>query len=243
MEYFVYKDKKETSSKAADKAAEILQESINMKGHANFVMATGASQFEFIKSLLDKDINWGKTTMFHLDEYIGLSPDHPASFRKYLKERFISKVNLGEAHLIQGDRDDPNEECTRLNEIIAAVNIDVSFVGIGENGHLAFNDPPADFETTLPYIIVDLDQACRKQQLGEGWFDSIEEVPQKAISMSINQIMRSDSIICTVPGKRKSEAVKNTLEKDVSPKYPASILKNHENSYIFLDKNSSSKLD
>jgi len=177
--------------------------------------------------------------MFHLDEYIGLSEDHPASFRRYLQERLISKVHPGKVFLIAGDAPGSEEECERLNDIISQYEIDVAFVGIGENGHLAFNDPPADFETEKPYIIVELDTACRRQQLGEGWFNSLEEVPQKAISMSVNQIMKAKNIICTVPDKRKAQAVKDCFGgEEISPYYPASILKRHDHCYVFLDEQS-----
>jgi len=179
--------------------------------------------------------------MFHLDEYIGLSITHPASFRKYLQERFISKVNLKNVYLINGEAN-PQQACEKLGELILQHPIDVALVGIGENGHLAFNDPRADFETEEPYIIVELDDACRQQQMNEGWFNSIDDVPQKAISMSIKQIMKSKNIICSVPDKRKAAAVKNCLENSVSNLCPASILQAHKNCIIYLDKDSASLL-
>ena len=229
---------------AAEKAGEILSEAISKKGTANFVAATGASQFEFLEHLTKiTSVFWSKTTMFHLDEYIAIPEDHPASFRKYLKERLINKVHPGRVYLISGDSHFPKEECERLNEIISQHEIDVAFVGIGENGHLAFNDPPANFEIEEPYIIVELDEVCRRQQLGEGWFKTFEEVPQRAISMSIKQIMKSKSIICTVPDERKAKAVKDCFVGDeISPNYPASILKKHDNCYVFLDDKSSKYL-
>jgi glucosamine-6-phosphate deaminase len=180
--------------------------------------------------------------MFHLDEYVGLPETHPASFRKYLKERLINKVHPGNVHLIKGDAKSPESECERLGKIIIQKEIDVAFVGIGENGHLAFNDPPADFDTKKPYLVVELDDACRKQQLGEGWFKSFDDVPKRAISMSINQIMESKNIICTVPDSRKAQAVKDCLEGDITPDNPASILRNHESAFLFLDKNSAKLL-
>ncbi|MFO7934394.1 MAG: deoxyribodipyrimidine photo-lyase [Bacteroidales bacterium] len=176
-------------------------------------------------------------------EYAGITEEHPASFRKYLMERFIRRVPaLSAYHLIDGSRLEPLEECERLNRIISDHQIDVALVGIGENGHLAFNDPPADFETEDPYILVELDEACRKQQLGEGWFESLEEVPGRAITMSIKQIMKSGHIICSVPDKRKAEAVRDCLEKPVSPLRPASILQEHPSCSIFLDRDSASLL-
>ncbi|GAF93831.1 unnamed protein product, partial [marine sediment metagenome] len=188
-------------------------------------------------------IDWSRTTMFHLDEYIGIAEDHPASFRKYLKERLINKVHPGAVYLIKGDSEDPDSECERLNKIISKKEIDVSFVGIGENGHLAFNDPPADFHTEKPYIVVELDEACRRQQLGEGWFNGLEEVPYRAISMSIKQMMKSRNIICTVPDARKAQAVKNCLEGVVSPEHPASVLRKHKKVFVFLDKDSAKLLE
>lgn len=241
MNIKIFKTKESMGKAAAEKAAEILKDAIDKKGEANFVIATGASQFEFLENLTRiTSIDWGKTTMFHLDEHVGLSENHPASFRRYLKDRFISKVYPGHIHLIEGDAEDPEKECERLNGIISQKEIDVAFVGIGENGHLAFNDPPADFNTEKPYIIVELDDACRRQQLGEGWFRSVDDVPKQAISISVKQIMKSKHIICTVPDKRKAKAVKNCFKGDeISPDCPASILKKHKNCFVFFDEESS----
>jgi glucosamine-6-phosphate deaminase len=180
--------------------------------------------------------------MFHLDEYIGLPVTHPASFRKYLKERFIEKVlSLKAANLINGE-ENAQAECKRLGNLINKHPIDVALVGIGENGHLAFNDPPANFETEDPYIIVELDEPCRKQQLGEGWFNTLENVPKQAISMSIKQILKSKHIICSVPDSRKAMAVKDSLEQPVSNLYPASILQLHAHCTCFVDKSSAALL-
>ena len=244
MKIEVLRTKDECGAAAAEKAAEILRKSIATGGHASFVAATGASQFEFLKALTKQtSIDWPKTTLYHLDEYIGLPADHPASFRGYLRERLIDLVKPGRVHLIQGDGQDPMAECARLNRMISADRIDVAFVGIGENGHLAFNDPPADFRAEEPYLIVELDEACRRQQMGEGWFPSLEDVPRRAISMSIRQIMKSKAIVATVPEKRKAQAVKQCLEGEVSPWHPASILREHPNVTICLDQDSASLLD
>ncbi|MFQ5841262.1 MAG: glucosamine-6-phosphate deaminase [Thermodesulfobacteriota bacterium] len=243
MKIQVLRSRGECGAAVAGKTAEILRNAIAAKGDANFIAATGASQFEFLKALTEQtSIDWGRTTMYHLDEYIGLPEDHPASFRRYLRERLIDRVHPGKVHLIHGDVQDPYAECERLNGIISVEKIDVAFVGIGENGHLAFNDPPADFDIEDPYIVVELDEACRKQQLGEGWFSSVKDVPRRAISISIRQIMKSQAIVCTVPDKRKAKAVKQCLEGDVSPWYPASILREHSNAYIYLDRDSASLL-
>lgn len=233
----------ELGKAAGAAAAQIIREAIAVNGSANIILATGTSQFETLNQLIsEKNIDWGKVTMFHLDEYIGLSITHPASFRKYLQERFLSKVPaLKKAYLINGETD-PKIECDRVGDLITKHPVDIALVGIGENGHLAFNDPPADFETEQPYIVVELDEACRKQQLGEGWFKTMEEVPSYAISMSVKQILKSKHIICSVPGSRKAMAVKNTLEQPVSNLYPASILQRHPNCSCYLDKSSAALL-
>ena len=228
---------------SAAAAVEGIINAIKDKGQANVILATGASQFETLRNLVeDTTIDWSKVVMFHLDEYIGLPETAPASFRKYLKERFLNLVSpLKASYLVNGETD-PEVECKRLNQIITEHPIDVALVGIGENGHLAFNDPPADFDTLSPYIVVDLDEKCRLQQFNEGWFPSLAEVPKKAISMSIKQICKSKMIICSVPDSRKAEAVKNTLENKVSNNDPASILQTHANCLFFLDKSSASLL-
>ncbi len=228
---------------AGHATADLVRRAIAERGSANIILATGTSPFETLKQLTSEPgIDWSNVVMFHLDEYIGLPINAKASFRKYLKERFIERVpSLKAAYLINGEGN-AESECKRLCDLIARHPIDVALVGIGENGHLAFNDPPADFETEQPYIIVALDEACRKQQLGEGWFDTIDDVPKQAISMSIKQIVKSKQIICSVPDSRKAMAVKNTLEQAVSNLYPASILQLHPNCAFFLDESSAALL-
>lgn len=228
---------------AGKAAATLIQRAIAEKGNATIILATGTSQFGTLNQLAaETAIDWGKVSMFHLDEYMGLSESSPASFRNYLKQRFISKVPaLKAAHLINGETD-PEKECERLGKLIQAHPVDVALVGIGENGHLAFNDPPADFKTEQPYIIVSLDEACRNQQFSEGWFASIDEVPQRAISMSVKQILKAKHIICSVPDSRKALAIKNSLEQPVSNFYPASILQQHPDCRYFLDLNSAALL-
>ena len=245
VEINIFETKEEMGKAAANKAAQIIRNALKIKEEVNFIVATGNSQFEFLNSLAhQRGIEWDRTVMFHLDEYIGLPADHPASFRKYLKERIVDIINPKIVHFIKGDATDPIMECKRINKLISKVKIDVVFVGIGENGHLAFNDPPADFRIKNPYIIVDLDQQCQNQQVSEGWFRSIEDVPKKAISMSIQEIVRSKNIICVCPDERKAEAVRNCLSDDtkVTPTYPASILKTHKSVFCYLDKFSASLL-
>jgi len=228
---------------AATEGAILIRKAIQKQGFANIILATGTSQFETLNQLLaEKDIDWGKVTIFHLDEYIGLPITHPASFRKYLIERFFDHLPQLKAYFLINGEVNSTQECTRLGELISKHPIDVAFVGIGENGHLAFNDPPADFQTEHPYIVVDLDHACRMQQFGEGWFPDLESVPQQAISMSIRQIMKSKAIICSVPDIRKALAIKNCVEGPISQDHPASILQNHSNYHLFLDGGSSSLL-
>jgi len=243
MTISISQNPKKLGNVAGAVAAELIRNAIAAKGAAHIILATGASQFETINQLIaEKDIDWSKVVMFHLDEYIGITVTHPASFRKYLQERFLQKVPpLKAACLISGEGD-PETECKRIGDLISRHPIDVALVGIGENGHLAFNDPPADFDTETPYIVVELDESCRKQQLGEGWFASLEEVPRLAISMSIRQIMKSTCIICSVPDSRKATAVKNTLEQPVSNLYPASILRSHRDCRFYLDKYSAELL-
>lgn len=235
---------KQMGEKAAMDAAFKIKEALRERGSVNIILATGASQFETLNHLVKHDhVDWSKVVMFHLDEYAGMPDTHPASFRKYLKERFLDKVApLRKVHFVEGDRADLKGECRRLSEIILKHPIDVALVGIGENGHLAFNDPPADFDTEDPYLIVTLDEACRKQQMGEGWFKTLEDVPEKAISMSVKQILKSKSIICSVPDKRKAQALRDCINGEISNMHPASILQTHPDCAFYLDTASASLL-
>jgi glucosamine-6-phosphate deaminase len=214
------------------------------RGECTIIVATGASQFEMLDRLVQTaGIDWSKVTAFHLDEYVGLPSTHPASFRKYLQERFVARVpNLGHFVPVQGDVADLGQEIGRLNGMLGGREVDVCFAGIGENCHLAFNDPPADFETDDPYLVVTLDEACRRQQLGEGWFASLEAVPERAISMSIRQILRSRHIVLSVPDARKAAAVRAAVEGPVSPDFPASVLQRHESCALYLDPPAASML-
>jgi glucosamine-6-phosphate deaminase len=228
---------------AADGAARI-RKAITDKGHANIIVATGSSQFEMLEALTkEPDIRWDKVIAFHLDEYVGLQITHPASFRGYLWQRFASRLPLPLAafHYVNAETN-PQGECDRLGTIIKAHPIDVAFIGIGENAHIAFNDPPADFATESPYIVVNLDDACRQQQFGEGWFPTFDDVPQKAISMSVRQIMKSKSIVCTVPDERKARAVQTSVEGPITPVVPASVLQRHENLTLYVDQAAASLL-
>jgi glucosamine-6-phosphate deaminase len=227
---------------ASAHAAAAIGRAIVSHGRARIVVATGASQLEFLEDLTaNQVVDWPLVTLFHLDEYVGLSIEHPASFRKYILDRVIRKTSLQDCVLLNGEGD-VREVCRQAGAAIAATPVDVAFVGIGENGHLAFNDPPADFTTDEPYIIVQLDEACRRQQVGEGWFGSIAEVPQSAISMSIRQILKSEEIICVVPDERKAAPVKAALEGPVTPDVPASALREHGNVTMYLDSASASLL-
>jgi glucosamine-6-phosphate deaminase len=243
MNVVILDDKEQMGARAARDGASLIREALDRKGEAAIIVATGASQFSMLANLIQEpDMDWAKVTGFHLDEYIGLPLSHPASFRGYLKERFVDHVPLKQFHYIDGEFNPIEQECERLSTAISRHPIDVAFVGIGENGHLAFNDPPADFETEVPYIVVDLDEACRQQQLGEGWFPSFEDVPTQAISMSIRQIMKSEAIICTVPDERKAQAVAAAIEGDITNDLPASILQRHPNTTVYLDPPAASQL-
>jgi glucosamine-6-phosphate deaminase len=243
MDVRVFETKAKMGQAAALDAAAILRDAIARKGEAHVIAATGASQFEFLDALTaTPGIDWSKVVCFHLDEYVGLPETHPASFRRYLKERVVARVHPGGFHFIEGDAPDPAAEARRVGRVIRTCAIDVAFVGIGENGHLAFNDPPADFETEEPYLVVALDEACRRQQLGEGWFAGLEDVPKQAISMSVRQILKSERILCVVPDARKAAAVRACLEEEVGPERPASILRTHPHTTLFLDRASAALL-
>jgi glucosamine-6-phosphate deaminase len=218
---------------------QIIQEAISRQGSARIVLSTGASQFEFLKHFVTMNIEWSKVDMFHLDEYVALPESHPASFRKYLKERFLQHVDVRSATFVDGDGD-LDEALKRLNEEIAKVPVDLALIGIGQNAHIAFNDPPADFETEAPYKVVELDERCKAQQVSEGWFASIDDVPKRAITMSVKQIMKSRHIVSVVPHEVKAEAIENTLKSPVDPNVPATILKTHPNWKLYVDKQSAS---
>jgi glucosamine-6-phosphate deaminase len=243
MKTKTYRDKKTMSRAAAAHAAEVLRARLGNGAPARIIAATGASQFDFLDALVhEPDLDWTRVELFHLDEYVGLPLDHPASFRRYLLERLIQPAGITRYHFLDGEGD-AHAVADRVGRELAAAPIDIAFVGIGENGHLAFNDPPADFETDRPYLVVTLDEACRRQQVGEGWFRSVEEVPAQAISMSVKQILKAREIVCVVPDARKAEAVKACLDGSITPMAPASILRTHANATIYLDTPSAALLD
>jgi glucosamine-6-phosphate deaminase len=228
---------------AAAQAADAIRGAIQARGRARVVAATGASQIQFLEALTaEPGMDWGRVKLFHLDESIGLPIAHPASFRRFLRERLIDKTGITEFHSLNGEGD-PEQVIREASQAIAAAPIDIAFVGIGENGHLAFNDPPADFEAEEPYLIVNLDEACRKQQVGEGWFADLAAVPKRAISMSVRQVLRAKEIVAVVPDARKAQAVKACFDGPMSPMAPASILRTHPNATIYLDKQSSALLN
>ena len=242
MHVKVFLAKDALAAAAAAQAAIAIRNAIRKHSSARIVAATGASQFEFLDELTRAgEIDWKCVELFHLDEYRDIPITHPASFRKYLLERLINKVGIVRHHLLDGERDSQTVIAEATPEIRKR-QIDVAFVGIGENGHLAFNDPPADFQTEESYIVVELDEACRRQQLGEGWFRNLAEVPRRAISMTVRQILRAKEIICVVPDARKAEALRKCFEGEISPLAPASILRTHSNTSVYLDKASSALL-
>lgn len=225
----IFDSASEAGTAAADAALEILNRAIAERGRAAIVVATGKSQIDFLAALIARPIDWKRIAVYQLDEYIGLTRHHPASLATFLHNHLLNCVEPGEAHLLE-------------DGVPVLPEIDVAFAGVGENGHLAFNDPPADFETEDPYIEVALDPRCRRQQVDEGWFATMNDVPRRAISMSIRQIMKSREILCIVPERRKAEAVRECFDGAISPLHPASILQSHPHATIFLDRDSASLL-
>lgn len=242
MQLKIFDDRNSLGQAAAAQASGAIQRAIAERGTARIIGASAASQFEFLEALTaTPGIDWQRVELFHLDEYIGLPMTHPASFCKFLQERLISKTGIGNYHLLDGEQD-PAEVIRRANDAIRSAPIDVAFVGIGENGHLAFNDPPADFETEEPFLIVTLDEACRLQQVGEGWFPNLQAVPQRAISMSVRQVLKSREILAVVPGPKKAQAIHACFDGPISPNAPSSILRTHANATIYLDRESAALL-
>jgi glucosamine-6-phosphate deaminase len=243
MRIEVYQSLERMAEAAARQAAAAIRTAAETQEEITIVVATGTSQLKFLEKLAAcEDLDWARTVFFHLDEYVGLPASHPASFRKYLKEKVEGKFRPKYFHYVNGEHPDPQEECRRLGGLIGDREVDLAFVGIGENGHLAFNDPPADFGTEEPYIVVTLDEACRRQQVNEGWFASLEDVPEQAISMSIRQILKAKTILCIVPEERKAKAVDECFSGGVSNLHPASILQTHPQCTVFLDSDSASVL-
>ena len=239
----VFENRKTLGQAASEQAANAIRRAISERGAARIIAATAASQLEFLDALTKAPgIDWKKVEAFHLDEYIGLPITHPGSFRKMLMEQLVNKTGIAHYHLLDGDAADPVAVVKEAGKQLASAPIDIAFLGIGENGHIAFNDPPADFETEEPYIIVKLDEACRQQQVGEAWFANISQVPTEAISMSARQILKAKEILAVVPDKRKAEAIKACFEGEISPMAPASILRRHSNATVYLDPQSASLL-
>jgi glucosamine-6-phosphate deaminase len=239
----MFKDKTTLGRAAADQAATAIRNAVSARGQARIIAATAASQREFLDALTKApDIEWSNVEAFHLDEYIGLPITHPGSFRKMLLEQLVNKTGIRCYHLLAGDAADPAAVLRETSTQLASAPIDIAFLGIGENGHIAFNDPPADFDTEEPYIIVNLDEACRQQQVGEAWFANISQVPERAISMSAKQILKAKEILAVVPDERKAQAVKACLEGEITPMAPASILRRHPHATIYLDTASASLL-
>jgi glucosamine-6-phosphate deaminase len=243
MRIRIFSDKATLARAAAEQAASSIREAFSNRGRARIVVATGASQFDLLDALTNiRDIDWARVEAFHLDEYVGLPMTHPGSFRRMLLERLVRKTGITQYHLVDGDASDPLIAIRESSQQISAAPIDLAFIGIGENGHIAFNDPPADFKTEDPYLLVSLDERCREQQVGEGWFSALADVPKQAISMSPRQILKAREIIAVVPESRKAQAVKASLEGEISPKVPASILRRHPNLTLYLDDASAALL-
>ena len=245
MDVKILKDKTAMSQAAAKFGADVLRKVLAAKGKATMIAATAPSQFEMMSFLVrEPGIDWSKVTLFHLDEYIGLPKGHKAGFRLNLRENFIDKLpaKLAKIYFVDGDTDDPKKFCADMKKIMAENPVDLAFIGVGENGHIAFNDPPADFDTDEAFLVVKLDDACRNQQFGEGWFPSFDAVPTHAFSMSVPQILKSKVIVNVVPDERKAKAVKGMIEGPLTNLCPASILRNHPNCTTFLDEAAASLL-
>lgn len=239
MKLSIAPDREALGRAAAEEIARRLNEAVRRKGQARLVLSTGMSQFETLAHLVRCAVPWGKVTMFHLDEYVGLPETHKASFRKYLKERFVDGLGLGRAVFVDGEGD-VGETLARLEQAVREAPVDVGVIGIGENAHIAFNDPPADFEGREAYAVVTLNERCRQQQVGEGWFASMEDVPRQAISMTPYQIMQCACVISPVPRAVKAEAVRKMLSATrIDPGVPASLLRSHPDFSLFLDPDSS----
>jgi glucosamine-6-phosphate deaminase len=243
MRLKVFNDKITLGRAAAEQAATAIRRAISERGEARIIAATAASQLEFLDALTKASgIDWTKVEAFHLDEYIGIPITHPGSFRKMLMEQLVVKTGIRQYHLLAGDAAEPAAVVRQIGTQLASAPIDIAFLGIGENGHIAFNDPPADFNTEEPYIMVTLDEACRQQQVGEAWFADLSQVPKQALSMSAKQILKAKEILAVVPDQRKARAVKACFEGEISPMAPASILRSHPNATVYLDTNSASML-
>ena len=240
----LFSDKVSLGRAAADQAATTIRRAIAQQGNARIVAATGAAQFEFLDALTKTPgIDWAKVEAFHLDEYVGLPATHPGSFQKFLLDNLASKVGITNFHYLDGNASDLSTAVRDVGRQLASAPVDIAFLGIGENGHIAFNDPPADFVTEDPYLVVNLDEACRRQQVGEAWFADISQVPERAISMSARQILKARELLVVVPDQRKARAVKACLEGQINPMAPASILRQHPNVTVYLDNQSISLLN
>ncbi len=237
MEIRICENPAALGASAAEYTAKILNDAIAKKGNARIVLSTGASQFDTIANLVKQDVDWSKVEMFHLDEYVDLPETHIASFRKYLKEKFVAHVpTLKAAHFVDGTP----EGIAALTKELRSAPIDVGLIGIGENAHIAFNDPPADFDTKEAYIVVNLNDTCKQQQVGEGWFATVDDVPKQAVSMTVHQILQCEKIVSCVPYKVKANAIKATLENDVTNTVPATIMKGHKDFVLYVDRDSAS---
>ena len=242
MKIRVYGTPKELGAAAALQAAGIINEAIEKNGCARVVLSTGASQFPFFDALAQYPIDWGRVEAFHLDEYIGIDDRHIASFRKYLRERFDSVVHPGKMHYVSGEGDVEANIAALSAELLRAP-VDLGMIGVGENGHLAFNDPPADFDTDAPYHIVYLNDTCKAQQVREGWFPTPADVPPTAISMTVRRILQCEAIISVIPYAVKANAVSGLVRQEVNNMLPATILKRHDNATLCLDSDSAAGLN
>lgn len=240
LQWNVYDTKKEMGGAAAERAAQIIRDAVAKRGRARVIVATGNSQLDFIEALTSRtDVPWSSVDIFHMDEYVGMNDQHPASFRRWIRERVVDRVRPGSAHYMAGDAEDIDAECMRYTALLQAAPIDVAFVGIGENGHIAFNDPHvADFQDPATVKRVELDETCRRQQVGEGHFPDLNAVPREAVTLTCPALMNAENLVCCVPEARKAKAVQASLEGPVTEACPGSLIRTHPNAYLYFDRES-----
>jgi glucosamine-6-phosphate deaminase len=237
-----FKSRAHLDAIAAIGASTAINTAIADHGIARIILASAPSQTGFLKELLSKSIDWSKVEIFHMDEYVGIGADHPASFRHYQQQHVLQHIRPAAFHGIRGESTDPATECARYQQLLAEGPIHVTCAGIGENGHLAFNDPPADFNDPVGVKIVDLDHACRQQQVNDGCFPDLDAVPKTAITLTIPTLLSAENLIVVVPGSRKAKAVFDTLRGPVCGSCPASSLRTHPNASLLIDEESAALL-
>jgi glucosamine-6-phosphate deaminase len=240
---YIYENRAAMGIAAAKMAADRIRQLLQQKEYINIVFAAAPSQNEFLSALLQEAVEWNRIQAFHMDEYLGMAPEAPQQFGFFLRERIFEKVSFKAIHYLDGQTNNPEEECARYRALLELHPADIVFMGIGENTHLAFNDPHvADFSDPYLVKVVDLDDACRQQQVNDGAFARSSDVPSYAFTLTIPALMRASYLFCMVPGRNKAQAVKHTLQDMISEQYPSTILRTHPNAILFLDEDSAAAL-